>query len=673
MGLMPSELGLGWDSQASPSKEGGKLSKTASSVSVAISQARSRHRNRQSRPVPPTSSFAQAVGVGGLRFGETSDQRDLRHVPGPGEYATGLSMGRQVSSLQRNTRAATFAAPSTVDPPPNAPPQTVDDLRRQAEQRVSQKLSAGAKVIACLMRMLDTDRNAKVSRSELERGLGALGMRLTAFEIDLFFDRYDTNKDGHLDLQELHKAVAGGNSMWDRAMNVAHQEVESQQQQEQQQQFHPSMPPSPMPPTASPRRRQGHVVGRWKLAAAESGRPVDLVEQLRSTLTRRIVRTVDCFREWDTSIDGTLSKAEFEAGVRRLGLTGVDRSTIRELFDAWDVDQSGSLTLVEFNAILRRGGHVRGKAQRVVDPGELARREAEEAAKVEKATEKLAKNLHSTLSRAADAIEKGKTRMAVGRSLNQDQEKLLKRLSRDRDSIIRLFKSWDVDNDGFINRRELHKALPVYGIVADTNIIDNLFRTMDYTRTGRVPIEHLEKALRWVAGTKRSQVLKIDLKPDVPIHEQLTEALLSHSMRIIDLFKKWDDDGDGEITKREFEKALPLVGIDLPRGDQLDALFNAFDADGSGSISFQEFFKLLKRGETAKLYAEKRRAQLQALREARDQAEDMVPLDKLKKEIMRECTRLKPLGDPTAGLLAGLNISAESEDAKSDTKSDAKS
>ncbi len=67
---------------------------------------------------------------------------------------------------------------------------------------------------------------------------------------------------------------------------------------------------------------------------------------------------------------------------------------------------------------------------------------------------------------------------------------------------------------------------------------------------------------------------------------------------------------------------------------------------------------MLKRGETAKQYEEKKRAAARALREAREAMEDVVPLEKLKKEVMRECQRLKPPRDMAAAVLAGLNITS---------------
>ena len=162
----------------------------------------------------PTSSFAPAAGLGGERFAETSGTRDLRMVPGPGEYHTEPSMGRQVSSLHRNHRVTTFAAPSIVDALPNAPAETFDDLRRKAQQRIGHKLSSGANAIECLARMWDSNRDGKLCREELGRGLQSLGLSLTEYELNLLFDLYDISGDGGIDLNELRAAVKEGALPW---------------------------------------------------------------------------------------------------------------------------------------------------------------------------------------------------------------------------------------------------------------------------------------------------------------------------------------------------------------------------------------------------------------------------------------------------------------------------
>ena len=61
------------------------------------------------------------------------------------------------------------------------------------------------------------------------------------------------------------------------------------------------------------------------------------------------------------------------------------------------------------------------------------------------------------------------------------------------------------------------------------------------------------------------------------------------------MFREWDEDASGSVSKKEFRKAMPLLGLDVPRSE-MDALFDSWDADGSGSIEHKELNRLLRRG-----------------------------------------------------------------------------
>ena len=72
-------------------------------------------------------------------------------------------------------------------------------------------------------------------------------------------------------------------------------------------------------------------------------------------------------------------------------------------------------------------------------------------------------------------------------------------------------------------------------------------------------------------------------------------ALSANAVRVVDLFREWDADGNGVVTKAEFRKAMPLLGLkDVPKKD-IDAVFDSFDPDGSGELEMKELEKLLKR------------------------------------------------------------------------------
>jgi len=95
---------------------------------------------------------------------------------------------------------------------------------------------------------------------------------------------------------------------------------------------------------------------------------------------------------------------------------------------------------------------------------------------------------------------------------------------------------------------------------------------------------------------KKSAFSKIDLDESPgapPISQQLGTALRQNSTRVMDLFRQWDADGDGEVSRAEFHKAMPALGLDVPK-EAVDELFSEWDKDGGGSINYQELRKILQ-------------------------------------------------------------------------------
>jgi EF hand domain-containing protein len=70
-------------------------------------------------------------------------------------------------------------------------------------------------------------------------------------------------------------------------------------------------------------------------------------------------------------------------------------------------------------------------------------------------------------------------------------------------------------------------------------------------------------------------------------------APMSRSDALKDLFAQIDADGDGKITKSEFENALGAGGTNLA---QADDVFSKLDKDGDDSVSLDEMAAALKGG-----------------------------------------------------------------------------
>ena len=52
--------------------------------------------------------------------------------------------------------------------------------------------------------------------------------------------------------------------------------------------------------------------------------------------------------------------------------------------------------------------------------------------------------------------------------------------------------------------------------------------------------------------------------------------------------------GDGEVSRKEFHKAMPALGLEDLSAKDIDELFNSWDADGGGSLDFKELSAILK-------------------------------------------------------------------------------
>ena len=228
------------------------------------------------------------------------------------------------------------------------------------------------------------------------------------------------------------------------------------------------------------------------------------------------------------------------------------------------------------------------------------------------------------------ALKKATTLRNVALDKSSDKSvavQLRDTLSQQAVRVIDLFREWDEDGDGTVSKKEFRKAMPLLGLGdISRDEIDKLFDEWDPDGSGSLELKELNKCLRRGAevqldasmqagaageiklkaetkhqlrkGPSRGTTLrKIDLdeQSGKSYAAQLRDALTEQAVRVIDLFREWDEDGDGEVSKAEFRRAMPLLGLDVPR-DEIDKLFDEWDPDGSGTIELRELNKFLRRG-----------------------------------------------------------------------------
>ena len=188
-------------------------------------------------------------------------------------------------------------------------------------------------------------------------------------------------------------------------------------------------------------------------------------------------------------------------------------------------------------------------------------------------------------------------------------------LSRKAPKVIDWLRQYDADGSGDISKKEFKKAVTEVGL--DNGLVDVgfAFDTLDDDRSGKVSYKELNEKLRPTTVAKNASKIRgaaaaisagrafgkggaggaRKLQPGVSVAAQLQAILKENQGKVIDLFRKFDSDGDGVITRAELRKALKVLGYDVSDGE-LDALWREFDPSGDGSITLRELTSVLRAG-----------------------------------------------------------------------------
>ena len=188
-------------------------------------------------------------------------------------------------------------------------------------------------------------------------------------------------------------------------------------------------------------------------------------------------------------------------------------------------------------------------------------------------------------------------------------------LARSVTRLTEIFEIWDEDGNGMVDLREFRRAVRSLGY-SDVPLehVDKIFREFDEDNSGLISRYELQKKIRQYAGhlvtqqhalrrlddtivDRRGAVLsttvKIDRDCKRSVSEQVREELETNMVRITDLFRDWDEDGNGLVSRNEFFKGVAALGVRITRAEA-NELFDEFDTDGSGSIEYFELYKLLR-------------------------------------------------------------------------------
>ncbi|XAR63871.1 hypothetical protein NMG60_11024006 [Bertholletia excelsa] len=138
------------------------------------------------------------------------------------------------------------------------------------------------------------------------------------------------------------------------------------------------------------------------------------------------------------------------------------------------------------------------------------------------------------------------------------------------DQLREIFSRFDMDSDGSLTLLELAALLRSLGIKPTGDQIYVLLKNMDANGNGTVEFDELVNA----------------------ITPEFREETLINQEKLLDAFRLFDNDGNGNITLAELAGAMAKMGQPLTYKELVEMIQEA-DTDGDGVISFEEFASVM--------------------------------------------------------------------------------
>lgn len=283
-------------------------------------------------------------------------------------------------------------------------------------------------------------------------------------------------------------------------------------------------------------------------------------------------RVVELFRAWDEDKSGKIDASEFWRGLRSLDNLDVTREECDHLFHSLDKDGSGEIEYGELGELLRRPGTA--QTQRNID--RMASHQPDRSRMAKVTAKNLNRNYAAMRSSALPASVSLEPQADI--SIQEQLHALLKAHSV---KLIDLFREWDVDGNGGVNKKELRDAIALLGYRAPKAEVDALFATLDRDGDGFVEFGELKRVLgsadkaresgRETAHhqahhqahqlvTQQQQQLQAHLGTRRTSAQLLGAFLARNNVKLVRMFHEWDDNRDGTLDKRELRRAVIALG-----------------------------------------------------------------------------------------------------------------
>jgi len=157
-----------------------------------------------------------------------------------------------------------------------------------------------------------------------------------------------------------------------------------------------------------------------------------------------------------------------------------------------------------------------------------------------------------------------------------------------------VFKNFDTENKGKLDIYTLARAFRALQLPKrdgeKMEMDKQMFKSFDINGDGFVTLEEFQQNLKPKTRKKIEQKLEGGWTFDKEAWDASVARHKKYNMA--ELFAQFDHDGDGKLTLREFMRAFRAIGLEKRTGEKMavdEAMFKSFDTNGDGFVTPAEF------------------------------------------------------------------------------------
>merc|ERR1712123_168345 len=498
-----------------------------------------------------------------------------------------------------------------------------------ADEKISQlKKSIGsANEVAAAFKKFDVNKDGKISSQELQNGLKSTGLNFTNQEVDVIFAVADLDGDGEISLAEFEHLLGTAVSFGrvedvkaaffrfdkDNDGSIDRTELKS---------MLAATGKSPSDGEVESLFKKGDLDGDGKIDPVEFIKLMfPLSTQTLSKLQKSFKNLDDikaAFRKYDTDGDGHIVRNELRQVMSKFSELEVDA-----VFALGDMDKSGGIDYQEFislmvpdapNTVKKLAAQFRSVADiktafkkfDINKDGQITRDELKNGMKISGADLDVVFALGDL---------DGDGEISIGEFIRVLSPITATALARFRNTftaiedVVSAFRVIDSNNDGSLSKQELASGMNSFGKMFTTEEIDSVFALADVNTDGEICYEEFVTGMGgdYTANEINAIFAMGDGDQDGKISFLEFSKIMLPSCQdalnkfwkcfktvssVKDAFKKFDADGDGEISRQEVMQGASASGLKLS-ADEVDTLFILGDKDNNGQINFSEFAEIM--------------------------------------------------------------------------------